>query len=328
MATMKSVLAWLLAFCASAAMGSWQQAAAQGWVPQRHIEVIVPSPAGSSVDTIARTVERLMREQKLVTVSTAVTNRVSAEHTIAYNYLKQRAGDPHNIGITSQVLIDGHIAGVSPFTYTDLTPLATLLSEYYIFAIRVESPVKSAKDLIETLKQKPDSLSISVGTVSQRIGIALFMQAINADVKRAKIVMIPSSKGTVAAAGGHVDVTATSLGATIPLIEAGHLRPLAVSGPKRLGGKLAQVPTWTELGYPNATTVAWRAIIAPPDLTAPQIAFWENVLRRVCETKDFQEMSERQYYQIDFRGAQEARKFMEAEYARQKQVMALLGVAK
>ena len=324
---MKLVPARLL-FAAAMAIAFLEPALAQTWTPQKHVELIVPSLAGASLDTITRSIERTMRELKLVQVSTAVVNRASAEHAVAYNYLKQRPSDPHFLSITSQVLLDGHITGVLPLTYTDLTPIAKLASESYIYAVRTDSPIKSGKDLVEALRQKPDALSISVGTVSQRVGVALLFQAIDADLKRAKIVMIPSAKGTVAAAGGHVDVSATALGATVPLIEAGQLRAIAVTGPKRLGGKLAQVPTWSELGYKNATAIAWRGMLAPPDLTAAQIAYWEGVLRRVSESREFREIAERQLFEIDFKGSAETRKFMESEYARQKQVMTLLGVAK
>jgi putative tricarboxylic transport membrane protein len=317
-----------LAACALAAIGWPGGASAQAWTPARHVELIVPSTAGSSLDTITRMIERLMRDQKLVSVSTGVVNRPSAEHAVAYGFLKQRAGDPHFLSISSQVLLDAHISGLLPLTYTDLTPIAKLLSESYIFAVRTDSPIKTGKDFIEALKQRPDALSISVGTVSQRFGVAMLFQAIDADLKRARIVTMPSSKGTLAAAGGHVDVSATSLGATVPLIDAGQLRPIAVSSPKRLGGKLAQTPTWTELGYKNATSVAWRAMLAPPDITAAQVAYWESVLRRVSETKEFRDLAERQHYEIDFKGAAETRKFMETEYARQKQVMAVMGPVK
>ena len=319
---------WAASAFAAASIVFAHFACAQAWTPQKHVELIVPSIAGASLDIITRNIERIMREHKLVTVSTGVANRASAEHAIAYTFLRQRAGDPHFLSITSQVLLDGHISGVLPLTYTDLTPLATLVSESYIYAVRTDSPIKTGKDLVEALKQQPDALSISTGTVSQRVAVALLYQAIGADVKRAKIVMIPSAKGTVAAAGGHVDVSATALGATVPLIEAGRLRAIAVTGPKRLGGKLANVPTWSELGYKNATAIAWRGILAPPGITPAQIAFWEGVLRRVAESKEFQELAERQLFEIDFRGAAETRSFMESEYARQKNVMTLIGMGK
>ena len=321
-------VSWLARVFAAAAIALPLPAAAQAWTPQKHVELIVPSIAGASLDLITRAIERIMREQKLVTVSSGVVNRASAEHAIAYSFLKQRAGDPHFLSISSQVLIDGHISGVLPLTYTDVTPIATLVSESYIYAVRTDSPIKSGKDLVEALKQKPDGLSISVGTVSQRVAVGMLFQAINVDPKQAKLVVIPSAKGTVAAAGGHVDVSATALGATIPLIEGGKLRAIAVTGPKRLGGKLADVPTWAELGYKSATAIAWRAILAPPDITSAQIAHWESVMRRVAESKEFREVAERQLFEIDFRGAADTRKFMEAEYARKKPVMAALGIGK
>lgn len=317
-----------LRLAALAAFALPLHAPAQGWTPQKHVELIVPSIAGASLDIITRTIERIMREGKFVTVSTGVVNRASAEHAVAYTFLRQRAGDPHFLSITSQVLIDGHISGVLPLTYTDVTPIAIFAVESYIYAVRTDSPIKGGKDLVEALRQKPDALSISVGTISQRVAVGLLFQAINVDLKRARLVTIPSAKGTVAAAGGHVDVSATALGATVPLIDAGQLRAIAVTGPRRLGGKLANVPTWAELGYPSATTIAWRGILAPPDITPAQIAHWEGVIRRVIESKEFREVAERQLFEIDFKGAAEARKYMESEYARKKQVMTAIGIAK
>lgn len=88
------------------------------------------------------------------------------------------------------------------------------------------------------------------------------------------------------------------------------------------------MPTWAELGYENAAYVAWRGVIAPQSITPAQIAYWEGVLRRVTESEEFRKVAERHQWGIAFRGASETRKFMEADYARLKQVMVVLGLVK
>ncbi len=319
---------WLLPLCFAAGIAWSHTVSAQGWLPQRHVEFIVPAGAGGAMDTFTRSVEQLARDYKLVPVSTAVVNRAGGEHAVAYNYLHQRAGDPHFLSTTSPVLLANHISGVLPLTYTDVTPIAILMSEYYLFLVRGDSPIKTAKDLVEALGQRPDAVSLAGGNLPQRMAIGKVLLAANADAKRVRIVTISGAKTSLTVAGGHVDVGVAAPGQALSLIESGHLRPIAVSGPKRLGGTLAAVPTWVELGYKDATTETWRGIIAPKGLTPEQIAYWEGVMRRIVDSEEFRKNAERHQWDVTFRGAAEARKFMEDDYAQWKRVMTYMGVVK
>lgn len=321
-------LGWMLPLCFTAGIALAHAAAAQGWVPERHVEFIVPAGVGGAMDTFTRTVEQLARDHKLVPVSTGVVNRAGGEHAIAYNYINQRAGDPHFLSTTSPVLLANHISGVLPLTYTDVTPIAILMSEYYLFVVRGDSPIKTAKDLVEAVAQRPDSVSLAGGNLPQRMAIGKVLLAANADVKRVRIVTISGAKTSLTVAGGHVDVGVAAPGQALSLIDSGHLRAIAVSGPKRLGGKLAAVPTWVELGYKDAATETWRAVIAPKGLTPAQIAFWEGVMRRVVESEEFRKIAEKHQWDVTFRGAAEARKFMEDDYAQWKRVMTYMGIVK
>jgi putative tricarboxylic transport membrane protein len=218
--------------------------------------------------------------------------------------------------------------GILPLTYSDVTPIATLLSEHYILVVKADSPIRTGKDFVEALRQKPESVSIAVGNLSQRMAVALVLQAGKVDIKRTRIATITGGKMALSVAGGHVDAAMSSMGQALPLIEGGNLRVIAVSGPSRLGGIFAQVPTWAEHGYEGAVFVAWRGMIAPQDITPAQIAYWENVMRRVTESEELRKIAERHEWEVTFKGAAETRKFMEADYARQKQIMTLLGLVK
>ncbi|MGZ9066565.1 MAG: tripartite tricarboxylate transporter substrate-binding protein, partial [Burkholderiales bacterium] len=134
------------AFCAVAFVSG--PTAAQGWAPDRHVELTVPGGAGGSLDNTARTVQRLWQELKLVPVSSAVMNRAGGGHAIGYDFVRQRAGDPHQLGLGTSMLLSAHIAGYLPFTYTDVTPIAFLVTEYVAFAVRPDSPMKTGRDLV------------------------------------------------------------------------------------------------------------------------------------------------------------------------------------
>jgi len=116
-------------------------AAAQGWTPQRHVELIAPNAPGGAMDSTARIVQRLWQEMKLLPVSSAVVNRSGGEHALAYTYLSQRSGDPHYLSLASPVLLGNHLAGRLAVTYTDLTPIETIMTEAYVVVVRADSPL-------------------------------------------------------------------------------------------------------------------------------------------------------------------------------------------
>jgi putative tricarboxylic transport membrane protein len=313
---------------ATAAMALTSVAAAQGWAPLRHVELIAPNAPGGAMDSTARIVQRLWQEKKLLPVSSAVANRSGGEHALAYTYLSQRSGDPHFLSLASPVLLANHLAGRLSVTYTDVTPIATIMTEAYVFVVRADSPIKSGKDLIEALKARPDSLSIAINTILTRIATGRVLQSAGIDIKPVKMVVLESSKQLAGLLGGHVDVAVGSAVGFLPQVESGNLRVIAVTAPRRQLGVLSAVPTWVELGHPAAVSETWRAILAPKGITAAQIAYWEGIMYKVAASDEFRKSAERVQGEAIFRNAAETRKQMAAEYGQAKSVMMYLGLIK
>ena len=177
MSRLTTPLAALLAL--AGAIGPCAPAAAQASSPQRNVELIVPNAPGGSLDASARLIQQLWQIQ----VSSTVVNRAGGEHAIAYTYLSQRAGDPHFLSMASPVLLSNHLSGRAQVTYTDVTPVATLITEYYLFVVRADSPLKSGCDMIKALKKNPDSLAISISTIATRMAVGNVLQAANIYLK-------------------------------------------------------------------------------------------------------------------------------------------------
>jgi putative tricarboxylic transport membrane protein len=299
---------------------------AQPWAPQRHVEITVPNAQNSVLDTTARVIHRIMQEQKLLPVTSTLVNRAGGEQVIGYTYLRTRTADAHYLSFANPALLSNHIAGRQSFTYTDFTPIAFMLTDDYIFAVRADHPLKDGRDLAEALRKQPDSLAIGIGNTSHRIALGMALQSAKVDIKRVKMVVLQQGTQATSALGGHIDVAVSPLAQLLPHIEAGKLRVLAVSAPRRKPGILANVPTWPELGYKEGTYETWRAMIAPKDITPAQTAYWEDVMRRVVQSDDFKKAAEKYQWDVDFKGAGETRKLMEEEYARTRGVMSYLGL--
>jgi putative tricarboxylic transport membrane protein len=300
---------------------------AQTWKPERNVELTIPTTPGGSNDIAGRLVHKLWTELKLLPVSSSVVNRSGGEHIVAYSYIAQRTGDPYAIGIMSTPMLVNPIEGRTQLTHNDLTPIAYLITEPMIALVRADSPVKTGKDLLDTLKKNPAALSIALTSTGHRVSVGLPMHKEGINLKA---VRMPAFKGggetLTAVLGGHTDVLITSVSTSVSHIESGKMRGIAVSSNRRLGGALASVPTWQELGYQSSGS--WKGIVAPKGITPAQIAFWEDVMRKAAQSDEMRQYAEQNQWLVEFKGAAETRKWLDQEAAALKLIMAELGLTR
>jgi putative tricarboxylic transport membrane protein len=300
---------------------------AQTWKPERNVELTIPTTPGGSNDIAGRLVHKLWTELKLLPVSSSVVNRSGGEHIVAYSYIAQRTGDPYAIGIMSTPMLVNPIEGRTQLTHNDLTPIAYLITEPMIALVRADSPVKTGKDLLDTLKKNPAALSIALTSTGHRVSVGLPMHKEGINLKALRMPAFKGGGETLTAVlGGHTDVLITSVSTSVSHIESGKMRGIAVSSNRRLGGALASVPTWQELGYQSSGS--WKGIVAPKGITPAQIAFWEDVMRKAAQSDEMRQYAEQNQWLVEFKGAAETRKWLDQEAAALKLIMAELGLTR
>jgi len=304
---------------------------AQGWSPQKNVEIVVGSAPGGSNDKTARAVERALVDKKLVPTSVTVVNRPGGGSSIAFTYVSQKQGDPHTLLVGTTALLTNHITGRSKIHHSDFTPIASLFNDYVVFAVNANSPIKDGKDLIARLKKDPQSVAIGFATAlgsHNHIAAGLLMKAIGGNAKDLKAVAYKGSAEAITnLLGGHIDLVTTAAGNAAPHVANGNMRVVAVAGPRRFSGTLANVPTWSELGV-KLVYGGFRGIVAPKGLTPPQIAFWEAALRKATETPEWQADLEKNYWSNEFRTGKEFSKDLDETYDAMKAVLVDLGLAR
>jgi putative tricarboxylic transport membrane protein len=306
-------------------------AAAQGWTPQRNIEIVVGSAPGGSNDKTARAVERILVSNKLVSAPITVVNRPGGGSSIAFTFVSQRAGDPHTLLVGTTALLTNHITGRSKIRHTDFTPIASLFNDYVVFAVNADSKIRDGKDLIARLKSDPQSVAIGFATAlgsHNHIAAGLLMKAIGGSARDLKAVAYKGSAEAITnLLGGHIDLVTTAGGNAAGHVAAGRMRVVGVAAPRRVGGALAQVPTWKELDV-DLVYGGFRGIVAPKGLSPEQIAFWESALRKASQTPEWQEDLKKNYWSNDFLTGKAFAKDLEDTYAAMKSVLVDLGLAK
>jgi len=304
---------------------------ANAWKPDQRVEIVVGVSAGAGSDTTAREILRLLTEKKLIDANASVVNKPGGGGAIALTYLNQQAGNGHYVMVTSPTMLTNHITGRTNLNYTDVTPLAQAGSEFVVFSVRTESPIRNAGDLVDRLKADPGSLSFAVGNSTgshNHIATAQVTKALGGDPKRLKVVAFGgSAEGVAALLGGHIDVAASPPSVMLPHVKAGRARFLAVASEKRMSGELATVPTWKELGI-HAVASNWRSIIGPRGMSDEQVRYWDNVFARMVALPEWKQGLEAKLVEYTYYNARDTRILMEREYAALAATLADLGLAK
>jgi putative tricarboxylic transport membrane protein len=302
-------------------------APAAEWKPERNIEVIAGVPPGGPLDATARMIEKFLHARNL---SATVMNRPGGSHVIAMTYLNGRPGDGHFIAMALPNLLTNRIIGVNPLTYTDVTPLALLTSEYIGMSVRADSPIQSGKDLLAKLRADPGALTFAITSRASgnHIAAGTVLKAAGIDLRKVKFVSFKgASETTVAVLGGHVDVVMATPTSAWRHVQSGKMRMLAVTAPKRLGGEVSTVPTWQELGV-NAVSANWRSVVGPRALPPSQIAYWDETLGAMVKSAEWQEAVRANQWEDEYLNSASTMRFMREEYKELEALLTELGDAK
>jgi putative tricarboxylic transport membrane protein len=313
-----------------AVAGASLNAQTAGWKPTKPVEIVVGVSPGGGIDRTARIIQKIMQERQLVPVPVNVVNKPGGGGTIAQAYLNQRTGDAHYFEVSATSILTNHITGRTPSSHRDYTPVVMLYDEYLGFAVVAESPIRDGRQLLEAFKN-PEALPIGIATTAgntNHIGAAMLAKAAGVDPRRMKVVVFNSGgESMTALLGGHVALVVTPSANLIPHVQAGRMRILGISAPKRLPGALSTAPTWQEQGV-NAIVANWRPIIAPKGWSPAQIAYWESVFLKVVDSDEWKAEVARSGGVPHFMSSGELGPYFEAEHARFKAVLTDLGLAK
>ena len=248
--------------------------------PSRDVTIVVPFGAGGGSDVLSRTIANVLRELKLVPVNLLVENRPGSSGAIGYTYVARQAANPYALATVSVSFFTTPLLGASEVTYKDFTPVAAIAMSPYIMAVRAASPIKS----FDEAKKARRLTTGTVGVVSDPVLLARMLQ----NATGVTIDTVPfDGEGEVMTAtlGGHIDFMLGNPAEVLPQIEAGTLRPIAVSTGARLQ-LLSNTPSFKELGY-DIEHVQLRGVVMPPDVPAETVAFWEGALRKVAESPEW-----------------------------------------
>jgi putative tricarboxylic transport membrane protein len=302
-----------------------------GWKPERAVEIVAGTAPGSAPDRMARVIQEILREKDTVPVATTVMNRPGAGGAKAWAYLNQHPGDAHYLMIAAGNLSVGYLTGTSSLSDRDFTPVCLLAHEYIALSVKADSPIKDGKDLLERLRKDPGALSLGVSSVAgstTHIGGALVLKNAGVNIRKVRTVVFDAAgRSMTAMLGGHVDVVAGSISISLAQLRNGKTRILGYSAPRRLGGELAQIPTWREQGI-DVEFSNYRGIIGPKGWAPAQTSYWGGVFADLDRDARWRADLAKNHLEQDFRHSRETRKYWDELGAPIRSILDDLGLLK
>ena len=300
------------------------------WRPTERINYIVGVAPGGTVDLYARGIKAALEQLQLTNHQPVVIeNKVGAGGALALQQLKANAGNAHDLGTFHTGAIAGAVTGLIKADPRDFTPVAMMVEETSLVAVRADSALKNASELVAALKADPSALRIAVApALGQNTHMAIAQPLKTAGVAVDKLTIAPfrsSGESVTALIGGHVDVVSATAPVIMPQVKAGKLRVLASAAAQPGTGALAGIKTWREQGV-AADYVSYNGVMLAPGVNAEQIRFWEDALRRVSQDKTWQAMVEQSGNRPIFRGYVESHRYLMSEWQAATELATSLGL--
>jgi tripartite-type tricarboxylate transporter receptor subunit TctC len=257
--------------------------------PSRPVHIIVPFPPGGTTDIVAR----LVAERFAATLGqpAVIENRAGAGGAVGAAEIARAAPDGYTLGLAT-VSTHGVNPAINPKlpydALRDFTPISNLASVPNVVSAHPALGVGDLRGLIERAKANPGKItyaSAGNGSLSHMLG-ELFKASTGTDLLHVPYKGVgPALNDTL---GGQVNLLFDNLPSSLPYIQSGKLRALAVSSPARLDA-LPGVQTFAEAGVPQLNDPSWFGLVGPAKLPEPVLARVHEAVTKALATPEVRE---------------------------------------
>ena len=263
---------------------------AQGKFPTEPIRLIITHAAGGTTDMPARVIQPYL--QKAIGVPVVIENMIGAGGNIARAFVYKQKPDGFNLLVSQQPsMSSGEIVTGAKFETLKLVHVFNIAGKNYdCVAVPYDSPLKTIEDMKKASQSQPlTSAGTGIGTnayiaamlLKEKVGVNLTYVPFNSGVEAA-----------LAVGGGKTQMGTGALDSYYPLHETKKLRVLAVTGPQR-DESHKEIPSMTELGYPQVTMDQMTGVFAPPGLPKDRLDILVKAFQKAAADPEFKAAAER-----------------------------------
>jgi tripartite-type tricarboxylate transporter receptor subunit TctC len=253
--------------------------------PSKPIKAIVPFAPGSTTDQIGRAFAAKMSE--LLGQPVVIENRPGANGLIGADFVAKAPADGYTIlfGTNSTNAALKSLVKNLPYNQeTAFAPIGYFGSAPLIIAINNDVPAKSLNGFVSLAKANPGKMTFAYASTSQRVSSEMLASA--ADIKMTGVSYKSGPNAMTDVIGGQVNMFTSDFGVSLPQVQAGKIRGLAVTSLKR-SPAIPELPTVNEaLGIKGYELIAFFAVFGPADMPKDAILKLNKVINEAAKSKD------------------------------------------
>jgi len=298
-------------------------------VPAHSLETVrfmAPGSPGGGYDQTARTLGKAMQEAG-VAKSATYDNKNGAGGTLGLaQFINSSKGEVNALCVMGAVMVTGVVQNKPQISLANATPIARLITEYNVIAVRKDSPYKTFNDLMVDFKKNPSSVKWGGGSKGSVDHIGTAELAGAAGIPISKVNYIPFGGGgevVSATLGGHITAITGGYAELSKYIESGQFRVLAVGAPTRMPG--VDAPSLKEAGY-DMQIGNWRGVYGAANLTPAQRKELTDAVLAATRTKSWQDAVKTNAWSPSVITGDEFSKFVDDEHTRLRTVMTNVGL--
>jgi tripartite-type tricarboxylate transporter receptor subunit TctC len=245
--------------------------------PTRPVKLVVPFPAGSATDQIARVIGQQLQEN--LGQPFVVENKPGAQGSIAASEVARAAPDGYTLMVGTNTPLAANPSLFKQLSYDpakDFAPVARLGTISFMIMVRPDFPAKNFKEFLNYSRNNPGKLSAGYGSAGSQVSQAMLRSMGKIDFIDVPYKGLPQAITDVL--GGSVSFTFADLANALTQMKGGKLRGIAVTSAKR-SPLAADVPAISE-ELPGYELIAWFALVAPAGTPAPVIERLHDVTAR------------------------------------------------
>jgi len=285
--------------------------------PNKTVKFIVPFPAGSATDVVARVLAEAMGKEFGQAI--VVDNKAGAQGTIGANEVKGAAADGYTLLVTTsttQAAVTSLLKKIPYDPVKDFTPIGKIATTPFVLVVNDKVPANNLKDFITYIKANPGKVRFGQGSSGSWVSGSLFASMINGDMQMIPYKGIPPAITDML--GGNIEVVFADLGNAQAQIKGGKVKAFGVTSLKR-SAALPDLPAITEQ-VPGYELVPWFALMAPANLPKELAAKLTSTLQKVLVSAEVRQKLNAGGFDIDSTDSAGLAKLIDSEIKRWAQL--------
>jgi tripartite-type tricarboxylate transporter receptor subunit TctC len=271
-----------------AAIAGASGATAQDAYPSRRVTVVVPSPAGSTTDSLARLVaDQLQRKWG----QTVIVENNGRGLNFGAEQVSRAPADGYTLLVTAPMPLTFANLLYRDINYraSDFVAVSLLAKIPNVLAVRKNLPAKDVKGLVAYAKSNPGKVTYASSAAGSTAHLSGAQLEVRGGIKMTHVPYRGSAPAINDLMGGHVDLFFDTLTTSVPLWRGDKINILAVASPERVDA-VKELPTIAESGFPGFRSITWFAMAAPPKTPA---AIADKINRDIVEILKSPEIEKR-----------------------------------